>query len=836
MSYPQTFGQWVKQRRKAYDYTRCALAAQVGCTVSMLEKVEADQRRPSQLLAERLVAQLALDSENRSSLVTWARAGSSEKQLTRHPTLLIPASCFPVPLTPLIGRDDIASALIAQLTDPTVRLLTLLGPPGVGKTRLAIYVAHNLASHFAAGVCVVDLAPIRDSEQVIPALAQALDIRVDAGGSLAAVVRQQLQNQHLLIVLDNFEQVLSAAPQLAALLSAAPTVQILVTSRARLQLTVEQCVDVAPLAVPNLEMLPPYDQLAQIPAVALFLARTRAVCPTFELTPLNASAIAALCVRLDGLPLAIELAAAQSRVFAPTQLLERLNCRLALLTTGYSDRPARQQTLRATLDWSHALLTPEAQTFLARLAVFVGSTTVDAIEAICTSVGEQTINVLQSLTILSNQGLIQMEAAADGEWHYRLLETVREYALEQLTSSQEWMPLRQQHAAYYLQLAKAAAIELNSAAQQTWVSQLTAAHANLRAALQWAVEIGDGQVLVRLSSALQWYWRMTTQWQDGREWVRAVQNHWASIPPTLHAQAWHLMGVWASLENRYRDAAEYLEASWAALRVSTVLKSDMSVLNELGSLARELGQYNRANVLHQERLEAALASGDREGMADALGAFSATALVQGQLEEAETHLNRCQVLCQMLENHYGMLWVARDRGRIAIERGQLAEAQTWVAQGREHAKAIGPTVGMGSLAYLEARIALRQGDYRQAAACLADCLIRYRTVGAWPSAMDGIVVISCITLEQGEATRAVQWCSAITTIRTRWGLACHPLDAPLWDQIKQAAQEQLGMKRWAAAWTVGATLSLESVVQDALEQCAAWAGAGVDRLMTRSLS
>jgi predicted ATPase len=627
----------------------------------------------------------------------------------------------------------------------------------------------------------------------------------------------------MLLVLDNFEQVLPAAPQLTAILAAAPAVQILVTSRARLQISMEHCWDVPPLGVPDMTALPPCDQLARIPAVTLFLARAHAVCPTLTLTPENAPAVAAICVRLDGLPLAIELAAAQSRLFAPPQLLERLAQPLAVLTSGYADRPSRQRTLRATLDWSYSLLMPIERTLLTRLAVFAGPTTITAIEAVCTTVGTHTINVLDGLGALANQGLIQWESI-DGERHCRWLETVREYALEQLAATPDGAQLRQQHASYYLALAETAAVALNSAAQGLWLARLTVARANLWAALHWANEVGDGALLVRLTSALQWYWRMTRQWLDGHQWVAAIRTHWASIPPSLHAQAWELAGIWAVLDHDYAQAADYLEASWALWRTSTDIQQGISVLNELGTLAQLLGQYQRAVALHQERLAIAQSSDDRAGMADALGALSATALVQGQLDMAEAALNQCQVLCQAADNHYGQFRVAIDRGRIALERGQLEGAQTWVARAHVHAQAVGPSVGAGSLAYLEGRIALRAGAYAHAASCLGASLRHCHAVGAWSHIMDSLVALGLIALMQSEASRAVRWCSAITAARSSWRLSRHPLDEPLWVELERGTQAQLGTADWATAWAEGVKLSLEQVLQEALVRCQIWSG------------
>jgi predicted ATPase len=336
-----------------------------------------------------------------------------------------------------------------------VRLLTLTGPPGVGKTRPALEAGREVAPHFAHGVAVADLSPVRDPSLVFEALAQSLGANEGpANESLPERLGAALHDRAMLIILDNVEQVLPAASHLAELLVAAPRVTLLVTSREALHLRFEQIFHVAPLALPDPQHLPPLEELSQIPSVALFLQRARAITPDFALTEDNARAVAELCVHLDGLPLAIELAAARTLLLSPQMMLERLEQRLSLLRWQAQDLPERQQTLRSALAWSYDLLSPEEQALFRRLGIFVGGFTLDAAEAIAQEAPCETVDVLEGVSSLVDKSLVQSEQDGAGGHRFRLLESVREYALEQVTSCDEGEAVARAHARYFLELAE----------------------------------------------------------------------------------------------------------------------------------------------------------------------------------------------------------------------------------------------------------------------------------------------------------------------------------------------------------------------------------------------
>jgi len=438
------------------------------------------------------------------------------------------ASNLPAQPTALIGREREVAAVCQLLRRADVRLLTLSGPGGVGKTRLALQVAAEMLDEFAHGASFVALAPISDPGLVVSTIVQTLGLREVSGQPLLDMLKAYLHPKQRLLLLDNFEQLLAAAPLLADLLTACPQLKLLVTSRAVLHLSGEQAFPVPPLTLPELQQLPPAEadlvtSVSQYEAVRLFIARAQAVKPDFQVTTANAPAVAEICYRLDGLPLAIELAAAWVRLFPPQALLARLSSPLTLLTGGGRDLPERQQTLRQTLDWSYNLLDAGEQILFARLGVFAGGCTLEAAEAVCKWAGDLSVEVLDGLASLMDKSLLQQEEGRDGEPRFTMLETIREYAREQLERSGELDNVQQQHAAYYLALAEQAA------------DRLAIEHDNFRAALQWGLE-HDADAGLHLAGTLPVYWQRRGDLTEGRSWLQALLDRVAALPE-LHGAA-----------------------------------------------------------------------------------------------------------------------------------------------------------------------------------------------------------------------------------------------------------------------------------------------------------
>ena len=488
---------------------------------------------------------------------------------------------LPAQPTTLLGREAEVAAARALLQQDGVRMVTLTGPGGTGKTRLGLQVGAELVDVFADGVWFVPLAAIADPALVVPAIAQSLGLSEVASQPLLNIVQDYLKDKQALLLLDNFEHLTSAASTISALLAACPTLKVLITSREPLRITGEREIPVPPLSLPSSRQVRGLSPAAflEYPAIRLFVERAQTVKPDFALTEAIAADVAAICLRLDGLPLAIELAAARVRVLPPGQLLARLDRRLKILTGGNRDLPARQQTLRAAIEWSHELLDPDEQSLFAHLAVFAGGCTLEAAEAVCGAHGGHEIDVLDGLDSLSQKSLLRPEEGSEGWTRFTMLETIREYALERLDASGEADSLRQAHARFFLDLAEAAEPQLTGPDQVLWLDRLGTEHDNLRAALGWLERSSEREPWLRLSGALWRFWWVRGHMTEGRGWLARALAETDGLPPAVRAKS----------------------------------------LSGAGILAESQGDYVQAKALHEESLALARQSGDRFAIAASYG-------------------------------------------------------------------------------------------------------------------------------------------------------------------------------------------------------------------------
>jgi predicted ATPase/class 3 adenylate cyclase len=573
-------------------------------------------------------------------------------------TLDIHSNNLPVQSTPFIGREQEMATVQHLLRRKDVRLLTLIGPGGTGKTRLGVQVAAELSEDFADGVFFVDLAPISDPTLVVPTIAQTIGIGEASDQTLLERLKEEMQQKQALLLLDNFEQVVVAAPQVADLLSACPQLKVIVTSRQVLHVQAEREFAVAPLALPDPKRLSDLAVLSHYAAVALFIQRAQAVKPDFQLTNANARAVVEICARLDGLPLAIELAAARMKLLPPQSLLGRLGQRLIVLTSGVRDVPARQQTLRNTIVWSYNLLDAAEQRLFRWLSVFVGGCTLEAVEAVCGSLGNDAGHVLDEVASLIDKSLLQQTEQEGEEPRFVMLETIREYGLECLTTSGEMEDTQRAHAMYYFALAERAASEVTGPQQAAWLERLEREHGNLRAAMSWSLGRGRAgesmEMALRLSGTLQRFWMVRGHYSEGRNDLERALAASEGVAASVRAQALNTAGSLAFAQGDNEQAVALCEESLALFRDLGDRRGIAYSLYWLGEAARDRGDLSTARSLIEEALVLFREAGEKERVAWSLSTLGELDSFQGEYTRAHALCGESLVLFRNLENKEGI--------------------------------------------------------------------------------------------------------------------------------------------------------------------------------------
>ena len=787
------FGTWLREYRRARDLTREVLAQLVGCSIETIRKIESGERRPSKQVARLLAERLDLSATDRQIFVEFARTRAAtdtqpvgpdahEEQPTAIPNNLR------APLTPLIDREREAAAAWHYLLKTPVRLLTLVGPPGVGKTRLGMQVALDLLTSFQDGVFFVPLAQVLDPSQVLDATARVLGLEGGGNEPLVQRLAEHLRDRRMLLVLDNFEQVIAAASQALDLVESCPQLKLLVTSREPLHVRGEQQLAVPPFEAPYLDGPLTASGIACSPAVALFVERAQAVEPEFRLTDANAPSVAAICAQLEGLPLAIELVAARVKMLPPQALLERMSGRgmhahehLHLLTGGAHDLPARHRTLREAIGWSYNLLDEQERRLFARLSVFSGGCTLVAIEAVCNPRGDLGASVLDGVASLLDKSLLwrghgALDKVGESEPRFYMLETVREYADEQLAALGEANGTRRLHLECYLAMAEAADPQLTGADQKSWLDRLERDHDNLRAALDWALHREDVQIAAQIGVALKRFWEVHNHFGEGRRWLREILTRSEGLAPSLKAKVLNAAGALALAQSDYDDAFSLLDGS---LELQRDLGDDLGVasaLNNLGMVALSINRSEQAIPFFEEGLSLLRKIGDMGRIATMLGNFAMVMNLQGDSDRAVELLNESLVLRRELGNRWG----------VAAALGNLAE------------------------------ISRAQGNYERAREAYVEAVVLLNDLGDKVGVAKSLVGFAGVEIGRDRPERAARLLGVVEGLLASAGASLTVVDQADYTQLLTKVRSTLDEATLESAWALGRAMDLEEAIQYAL--------------------
>jgi predicted ATPase/class 3 adenylate cyclase len=731
----------------------------------------------------------------------------------RHP------SSLPLQPTPLIGREREVEEVCRMLRATEVRVLTLTGPGGTGKTRVSVQAAAELADEYKDGVFFVALASIADPSLVVPTVTRTLGLMGASNQPPEELLKGYLRDRHILLVLDNFEQVLEAAPLIDDVLRSAPRVKVLVTSRTPLRLYGEHEFPVPPLSVPEPEATPSAEHLADYGAIRLFLDRSRAVNPEFSLTEENARAVAEICERLDGLPLAIELAAARAKLLPPQALLSRLGNRLKLLTGGARNLPERQRTLRNTIEWSYEMLDEGEKTLFARLAVFSDGGTLEAIEAVCDAEGDLPVDPLEGVSSLLDKSLLRQVAEQEDEPRFEMLETIREFALEKLEESAASEAVERVHAEFYLALAEQAEPRLWGPEDAIWLECLEREHDNLRAALSWALDQEEVDLALRLGAALRWFWNMGGYYGEGRSWLETTLAMEGGASPQPRVKAFEGL-AWLANQQGDLDRAEAIAEDGLRLSLEAKLGDAIAAdfQNVLGDAARQRGDYERAGELLEESLRLHRKSRDVSGIAWSLGNLAIVSTDRGNYEQAKRLYEEGLALSRglggaellgayLISLGYEYLLEGEPKRARELNEEAVALYQERRRKGTLH-------VALDNLGWS----ALIEGDHERSEALFEESLVLCRDLGDKLSGSESLDGFACAAGAKGEAERAARLFGAAEVLREASGYQQPTRAQSLREPYLTAARSRIGEERWTTAWENGRSMTFEDAIAYALER------------------
>ncbi|HEY3312784.1 MAG TPA: tetratricopeptide repeat protein [Anaerolineales bacterium] len=785
MQEQHSFGYWLRLKRKTLDLTREALADRVGCSVSTIRKLEEEERRPSTQIAELLAELFKIPTNDRGAFLRFARGdwgsapslGDEEApwRLSTPALLQHPRSNLPATFTSLIGRDKDVAAVQNYLTNPDIRLVTLIGAPGIGKTRLSIASASKSLADFPDGVFFIALAQLDQPSLIPSAILQALGYIEKNNLSPEERLIEGIANKRMLLVLDNCEHLIDDVARLASsLLSACPRLKILTTSREALQIPGEWLYSVPALEMPKKYSVVDIGTISEFPALVLFAERARAARSDFALKAESIRAVASICSQLDGLPLAIELIAARVKTLSIEQIAARLDDRFALLTSGSRIAPSRQQTLHATLDWSYELLTGTERELFRQLSVFVGGFTLEALESVALLDSNQSI--LDALSRLVDKSLLLVEQ--QDQTRYRFLEPIRQYARDKLNETRESNLIQDRHLNYYLRVAEQAEPHLFDAGQQDWKDRLESDHDNLQVALAWSLESNQIEAGLKMAGALAWFWHSKGHLSEGSLWLEKILASGIRTQGKERAKALRASSLLSTDTGDYIRARAFAESSINLYReIGDNLGVGLALI-DLGASLHRGGNEEEAIEAFEESLRLLRATGERWGIAYAHLWLGDPWFRMGEIERAATSWEESLRLTQELGDHYLMAW----------SLGGLAD------------------------------VARLHADYKRATGMFKEALTLYQSSGDKSGPPFALEALGLVAAAQGDAKRAAGLWGAASAwreaINEPLSLSYQRDYAPSIEQ----ARTQLGDEVYASAWSEGHAMSPEQAITLALEE------------------
>lgn len=838
-----TFGLLLRRHRRDAALSQEALAERAGLSAQAISALERGVRQaPYRDTVRALSDALGLAPAESAALEASVarRRGMAPARLSRDFAGGQDYLSGALPLERLLGREN-AVERVRQLVTGGTRLVTLTGPGGVGKTRLALEVARDSESWFGSGAgCFVPLAPLRDHSLVASAIVSALGLREPPGVSSIELLQLSIGKQRQLLVIDNFEHVARAAPLLQELLYACPGLSILATSRSPLHIRGEHCFAVLPLESPDPDQLDGFADAGRFPAIDLFVTKASAAAPGFRLTTRNVRAVTAICRRLDGLPLAIELAAARARTLTPASLLEHLAPALPLLTGGSGDLPERHQTLRATLAWSYDLLDSSEQAVYRRLSVFAGGCTLDAAVAVCGVGAPLAVELLDRLGALLDQGLLQREPSTEAdedEPRFAMLETVREYGVELLVSSGEYLETARSHAEYFLVLAEEAEPWLSGKRQSVWQQRLAREHDNVRAALNWLLAAGQSpSMALRLATAVWRFWLARGFAREGSVWLEralAAPDHEDVVTPRVRARALTAAGALAHSQGQLSRAAMLATESLDLWRAIDDQSGIASALGTLGMVHKSRGDYAGAVRAFEAALSLWRMLGNDLRVSMTLNNLGATVYDSGDFDRFEAFSTASLNIKRALGDVEGIAIALFNLGEAARSRRNYQRARRLLAESLEYFRAqhLGPRIAQAL--HSIGVVAQAQGDHRVARSALRESLSRYRALGDRTGIVLCLEAFATVAVAGSDDRQGAKLFAVADAAREELGYAIAPVDRSDYDDTVAGIKGRLGHESFTATWASARAIPLDVAVDEIVDQTVhAWASAVNEEQMT----